>query len=233
MEQNVRDRKPDAWMFYVVCDVSGSMHTPRSDGSVTPWQVMFDGLGDILFELNESPTARDICHMSVVAFSDSVEEVLPLTSLRCGDIYIPGLPKGGWTNYHAIFSWLNNAIPRDYERMSADHRVKRPAIYFITDGWPEVDNKMQQDSLWGKPLRQLQAYKSRPIITALGLGKAKKSSLCLIRSAPGEAWVADTDAVPAHLLSAIMDQIIQSVVRSSSSEGFVFDPPRGMKRVSC
>lgn len=220
-------------MFYVVCDVSGSMHAPRSDGSVTPWQVVFDGLGDILFEINESPMARDICHMSVIAFSDGVEEVLPLTSLRNGDVFIPGLPKGGWTNYNAVFSWLSKTVPRDYERLSAGHRVKRPAVYFITDGWPQVDGKMQQDSLWGRPLKQLQAHGSRPIITALGLGEAKESSLCQICSAPGEAWAANADAVPAHLLSAIMDQIIQSVVRSSSGDGFVFDPPRGMRKVSC
>jgi uncharacterized protein YegL len=228
----IRDRKPDAWIFYVVCDVSGSMHAERPDGSITPWQVIYDGLGDILFEIHESPTARDIAHMSILAFGDRVEEVLPLTSLR-DDVYIPSLPKGGWTNYAAVFDWLAQAVPRDYDRLSAQFRVKRPAVYFITDGQPVVEGVAQPDELWKAPLKALHDHSSKPIVTALGLGEAVERTLCDVRSSPGQAWVASPEAVPGQLLGAIIDQIIKSVVQSSSGDDFVFETPRGMRRVEC
>lgn len=208
------------------------MHAERPDGSVTPWQVIYDGLGDILFEIHESPTARDIAHMSILAFADRVEEVLPLTSLR-DDVYIPGLPKGGWTNYAVIFDYLAQVIPHDYTRLSADFRVKRPAVYFITDGQPVVEGQAQPDKLWKGSLKSLQVHESKPIITSLGLGEAVERTLCDVRSSPGQAWVATPEAVPGQLLGAIIDQIIKSVVQSSSGDDFVFETPRGMRRITC
>lgn len=170
--------------------------------------------------------------MSILAFGDRVEEVLPLTSLR-DDVYIPGLPKGGWTDYAAVFDYLAHVIPWDFQRLSVDFRVKRPAIYFITDGQPVVGGKVQPDELWKIPLKALHEHLSKPIITSLGLGEAIERTLCEVRSSPGQAWVATPEAVPGQLLGAIIDQIIKSVVQSSSGDDFVFETPRGMRRITC
>ena len=45
--------------------------------------------------------------------------------------------------------------------------------------------------------------------------------------------MATPEAVPGQLLGAIIDQIIKSVVQSSSGDDFVFETPRGMRRITC
>jgi uncharacterized protein YegL len=191
-----------------------------------------DGLPDIIYELEESPTARDIAHLAVTAFSDGVQDVLPLTPMRDQQI-IPALPKGQYTNYGSIFSWLADAVPRDHERLMRTHNPKCPTIYFLTDGHAVVNGRMQPDSEWVPALTRLRDAACRPIIVSLGFGDAKTDALCRIATAEGGAWIAEGVQPPSVLLRSILRNIVMSVVRSASSSHFMFAAPDGMRRLGC
>jgi uncharacterized protein YegL len=111
---------------------------------------MSDGLPDIIYELEESPTARDIAHLAVTAFSDGVQDVSLLTPMRDQQI-IPALPKGEYVSYGVIFSWLADAVPRDHERLMRTHNPKCPTVYFLADGHAVVSGRTQPDSEFAAP----------------------------------------------------------------------------------
>lgn len=236
--KEIRDEREPArlqaekvWPFYVVYDVSYSMWNPDAFGDYTPWHVMRDSLADLIYEINYSPAARDICHLGVFAFSEDVKTVLPLTPLRNNGLTIPVLPQGRETNYAKIFKALAQTIQNDYARLSKGSRVKRPTVYFVTDGEAQTGGKLQPESVWGPELQRLHGLDSRPVIVALGLGDARETALRTIRSAPGPACVAEIGALPGQLLKAIVNSIIFSVVNSAGRDEFVFDLPPGMRRV--
>jgi uncharacterized protein YegL len=207
------------------------MWDPETFGDYTPWHVMRDSLADLIYEINFSPAARDICHLAVIAFSDDVKTVLPLTPLRNENLTIPVLPQGRETNYAKAFKVLAQAVQNDYSKLSKTCSVKRPTVYFVTDGEAQIGGKLQPETVWMPELQRLHQLTCRPLVVALGLGKAREGALRAIRSAPGPACVAELDAVPGQLLKAIVNSIIFSVVNSAGSDEFVFDLPPGMRRV--
>jgi uncharacterized protein YegL len=225
------DRRPDAWLFYLVCDVSGSMyHGPHLR---TPWDAMAANLDNILERIRRSPTAQDIAHLSIVAFAQNVHVVLPLTWMGDPYIPVPVLPKGDTTDFGVVFDYLSEQVPEDYTRMERQFRVKRPAVYFITDGKPGTRDAAQPDEKWTVPLARLKSHRSRPIITALGLGEAQEPNLCRIAEPPGGAWMAIGDVTPADVLESIIREIIKSVASSSIGNDFLFSRPNGMRAAVC
>jgi uncharacterized protein YegL len=224
-----------AWPFYIVCDVSQSMWDeafyPKQD--YTPWHVMRDGMIDLLYEIDLEPRACAWCHLSVIAFSDEVQVVLPLTAMTTPNVHLGDLPKGGWTDYAAVFKFLSDRVAQDFAMLdNPGTHIKRPTVYFITDGEPQTHGKAQPDADWLPHLRALHNHKSEPIVVALGLGIVKESTLLQIRAAPGPACVAMPGVSPGDLLSAIVGDIIQSVLNSTSRGEFSFEVPAGMRRLS-
>lgn len=225
--------KPEAWPFYVVCDVSSSMwHEEFHPGNdYTPWNIMSDGLGALLDEIDRSPSAHDICHLSVIAFGERVETVLPLTQFHDDKVVFGHLPKLVFTDYAQVFHHLAQTVENDYYRLSHTHILKRPTIYFLTDGRPQTDAGDQADQQWRPYLDALHALPSMPIMVSLGFGNAPEDALRAIASEPGPACVADDSAQPSDLLRAIINSIIKSVKRSAETQQFVFDLPAGMRRL--
>lgn len=226
-------RLPTAWPFYVIYDVSESMwHSKFHHTDYTPWHVMRDGLADLLAEIDFEPSAKDCCHLSVVAFSDQVEVILPLTPMSSDDVNIGALPQGGTTDYALVFDHLANQLARDYDHLVQHYSLKRPVVYFVTDGAPFVNGRVQPDAVWVPPLQRLHAHESQPIVVALGLGTVEERALATVRAAPGPACVAEAGVSPGELLRAIVGSIIKSVINSSGRDEFLFDIPAGMRRLA-
>ena len=228
-------RRPKAWPFYIICDVSRSMWDPRfHDGNQhTPWHVMRDGLADLVFAVEESPTASDICHLGVIAFADTVTEVLPLTSFRGSAMSIGALPQGSYTDYAQLFHDLAGILDRDLSRLATTHDSKPPAIFFITDGEATgPDGELQPDDVWKAQLSRVHGRVPQPDIVTLGLGEARESALVTIRAGRGPACLADLSANPGDLLKSIIDSIVKSVLASTTQESFWFDVPASMKRLA-
>lgn len=230
----------DAWPFYIVCDVSQSMWHEKfhSDPLKSPHYIMNSSFPGMMAAIDRDVTARAIAHVSVIAFSDKAEVVTPLSKVVDGSTADPiyALPKGGQTDYAQAFKTLSATIRSDVGKLQAKNmHVKGPAVFFLTDGAPMVDHKPQPLAVWRSEWTRLvdPGFRHRPRIISLGLGAVDEQTLKLVASADpqGAACIAESGITAGSLLSAIIDIIIFSITQSSVTGSFVFDTPRGMRRV--
>jgi uncharacterized protein YegL len=163
--------------------------------------------------------------------------VLPLKKMSDG-FHIGPLPKGTYTNYAKAFTTLNVVIDADLQRLEgSDLEVKRPVVFFITDGQPVVDGNEQPREAWEPPLRRLHAFSAwRPegravpiAVIALGFEGTNTENLRLVSKAPGVACVAEVGVASPHdLMSSLLKSILTSITVSTAEGEFSFVPPRGM-----
>jgi uncharacterized protein YegL len=228
-----------AWPFYVVCDVSESMHGKpmgRAD-EPTPYEAMQEALLELVDFAEGHVEAGDIAHLGVLTFADDTDVVLPLRKMSDG-CEIGQLPKGLFTNYAQLFTKLSDVIDADLRRLGSLYRkVMRPVVFFITDGQPVVDGIDQPREVWEPPLRRLHAFSApRPegrgvpiAVVALGFEGTNRENLRMVAKAPGVACVATAGvASPHELMSDLLTSILDSVTNSAVEGNFIFVPPRGM-----
>lgn len=226
-----------AFPFYVVCDVSRSMWDEEfSRGQpVTPLSVIEDALPDMLTVLEDDPVACDTAHLSIVAFGDTPQMILPLTPLA-QDPMIPALPRQGATNYAEVFGFLDQQLRYDQHALtSAGLGYYTPVVFFLTDGNPQVAGVTQEERAW-VPRREALGGASHPfspVIVALGIGNVDVNTVQHVKSTrpPGVACVADGGVVPGDLLRAIINSIRFSISNSVGHGEFQFKTPRGMRRL--
>ena len=241
----------EAWPFYIALDVSRSMHAGDRDRAGnqqrTPWSAIADNLSDILFGLEESPMVADTVHLSVLAFADDVTTLLPLTRVASGINGLPSLPKGKQTNYAALFEHLHDTMAGDLDQLNATYaKVKRPAVFVVSDGEPFVGNERQPATEWRPWLDKLHAlHVSRPpkprtqgperklpvAVVAMGFGTSREETLRQLRQKPGIACVAEDDTADSRkLVEEILQSILDSVLDSATAGGDVqFRLPDGMR----
>ena len=132
----------EAWPFYIVCDVSSSMH----DGSfseywgseVSPWRRLFSATREVVSKLSDNEEVRQQVHLSVVEFADRAETILKLTRLD-QNFSVENFSKGGLTDFAAVWEHLARMIPENQKELtSARFKSARPTIFFITDGNPDI-----------------------------------------------------------------------------------------------
>jgi uncharacterized protein YegL len=223
--------------FYVVCDVSRSMWDPEftKGQPMTPLSVIEDALPDMLTVLEEDPTAADTAHLSVVAFGDKPEVVLKLTSLK-QDPMIPALEKQGSTDYAKVFTFLDEVLRDDQQRlMKANLGAYTPVVFFLTDGDPQVNGYAQPEQKWLPARERLEApaHPFHPVIVALGIGSVSEDTVRKLRSnrPRGIACVAESTVIPGDLLRAIINSIVFSITKSAGQGEFQFKTPPGMRRL--
>jgi uncharacterized protein YegL len=225
--------------FYVVCDVSRSMWDPEftPDQPMTPHSVIEDALIDMLAVLEDDPMASDTAYLSVIAFGDNPETVVELTALKDEPI-IPTLPKQYSTDYVKIFEFLDKTLRADQQRLTkANLGYYTPAVFFLTDGEPQINGVLQPESKWLPARRALEAsvHPFHPVIVALGIGTVTKDTDTVrkLRSEKprGIACVAETTVIPGDLLRAIIKSIIFSISKSASQGEFEFRTPAGMRNL--
>jgi uncharacterized protein YegL len=221
--------------FYVVSDVSRSMWDPAfSPGQpMTPLDVVEQALPDLLDTLEDDPIARDTAHLSLIAFGDTAVPVLPMTPLKHINS-IPALPRQISTNYSAVFTFLANQLIADYHQyVRAGIATYTPAVYFLTDGNPQVNGRYQDRHDWLPHRYGLEAprFPFRPLVVALGMGDVADETVRLLRSTSprGVACVAEPGAAPGTLLRAVISSIIVSISSSAENGELVFDTPPGMR----
>lgn len=225
-----------AWPFYIVCDVSASMHSRRI-GIKTPYDAMQEALVHLINFADDNIEVSQIAHLGLLTFADDAQVVLPLRKMSDG-FQIGQLPKGMYTNYARAFTTLNAVIDADLKRLEgSDLEVKRPVVFFITDGQPVVDAKEQPREVWEPPLRRLHAFSAwRPegrevpiAVIALGFEGTNTENLRLVSKSPGVACVAEAGVASPHdLMSALLKSILTSITVSTAEGEFSFVPPRGM-----
>jgi uncharacterized protein YegL len=190
----------------------------------------------ILFELETHPVVGDLAYVSIVAFHETTSVVVPLQPpTQLGGLQ---LPKGNLTDYEQAFASLYEIIRGDCEPLDGSHRLKRPAVFFITDGNPIVSAGAQPRELWLQSRNRLTAktFRYRPNIVALGFGSATQPNLCAVATPLGGkklAYIAERTSQVVDVLRGIAQSIILSIGVSVENDDFVFHSPEGLHQIGC
>jgi uncharacterized protein YegL len=200
--------------FYLVCDESGSM-----DGA--PIRAINDALPELHQEIGSNPVVADKTQFCIIGFSDDAEVLLELSDLS-QVMGLPVLKTRGGTSYAAAFRVLKQTMERDIAQLkSAGHKVYRPVVFFLTDGYPT-------DANWEKEYRALvdPGLSWHPNILAFGIGEADANTISAI--ATFKAFIADNTIGPADALKEFATALTKSIVRSGSTateEGMKLQAP--------
>ncbi|TDD02307.1 VWA domain-containing protein [Nonomuraea deserti] len=226
--------RPRAFPFYIVCDVSHSMHTAREDGRPTPFEVLSNCVGELLFELEAGdPGVSEAAHVAVVSFADKVEVVLPLTR-PCDAIRVPALRPGMQTDYLAAFRGLVKIIEKDHRKLSRQFDVRAPVVFFITDGEPYVGANHQDVEIWGPARDRLAGLDPAPYIVALGFGSVQEDTLRRVATTlRGEvlAFAGEVATGAATVLHGIAQAVSDSISASVNRNTAVLRGPAGMRQL--
>lgn len=234
---SVLDQLPKVFPFYLVCDVSASLHHPETwkRAPEVPLDAMAQAFEDVFFLLRDDEAVGDLGLLSLIVFGDTAEVLVPLTfigSMR----RLPTLPRQVYTNYKKVFELLDATVRSDVARLAKDYRVSPPVVYFISDGEPLLDGKRQPLTDWLPARQQLDdpLWEDRPYIVSLGVGKAAAGTVALVasRNPRGVACIADGSVPLVDLIRRIISQICASVTASIRERELVFDAPAGMRRLS-
>lgn len=200
--------------FYLVCDESGSM-------AGDPLKAINEALPELHKEIGLNPVVSDKTQFSIIGFSDTAEVLLEMSDLS----QVTGLPvlspKGG-TNFAAAMRCAKEQIEQDVVRLkAAGHKVYRPVIFFLTDGFANTDWKTEWQELTAPE------FPYRPNIVAFGIGQADENTISAV--ATFKAFIVNRDMSPAAALQefavALTKSIVQSGTHSSEDGGMTLQTP--------
>jgi uncharacterized protein YegL len=186
--------------FYLVCDESGSM-------SGSPIDAINNSLPELHQEIGANPVVADKTRFCLIGFSDNADVLLPLSDLSTVTS-MPKLSAGGGTNYQAAFDVLRKTIDSDVASLKqAGNTVYRPAVFFLSDGYPNRNN-------WQQSFQALTDanWRPRPNILAFGFGSADENVIRQV--ATTRAFMANGSIGPAEALREFANSLIRSIVNS-------------------
>ena len=194
----------EVMLFYIVCDESASMGT---NGGI---ETINESLPELHATLVSDPLVVDKSRLSIIAFSETAEVILPLSkATEINDM--PGVAENTTTNYSAAFTTLKQAIEADVDGLKGQgYRVFRPCVFFITDGDPTDDN-------WESSYDELMNHRYRPHIIAYGVDGATVDTLKRVGNL--KAFMGVDRVMAAKALSSMMTSIGNTVVNSVSQVG--------------
>lgn len=218
------DVKATVLPVYFVADESGSM------GGVIA--ELNGGVASLLDELAKEAFAAAKVRLAIWGFSDTAVMHLPLTDPRRIET-VPTFAARNNTSFGTVFKELRSRIPEDVARLKSDgYLVNRPAVFFLTDGYPDDNDN------WRDPLQELksQAFRERPNLLAFGIGDAQPAVIREIASNEQYALIAakgtDTGAALAKFCVALTVSVIKSAqAAAAGNQQLVIQPPEGFIKV--
>lgn len=199
--------------FYLLCDVSGSMSLHIA--------TLNQALVEFRDTLAKDPVLSDKVQFGVVDFSDDAREVIPLGDFAEADIDRHRLGVRGGTSYAAGFTKLREVIKRDITSGAAQYKYFRPAVFFLTDGYPNGGED------WPTAFAELTAFdpatgqgnKSYPLFVPFGIGDADASVLSqLIHPMDRSAlFMANAGTTPAAAIQKMTEGMLKSMLASGRS----------------
>ncbi|WP_071288555.1 vWA domain-containing protein [Mycolicibacterium llatzerense] len=198
--------------FYLSADVSGSMepHLP----------VLNEALRGFRDTLAKDPVLADKVQFGVLDFSDDSNVVVPLGDFSSADLEHRQLSSRGGTNYAAAFTTLRNTIEADLTAGQERYRYYRPAVFFLTDGYPNGGD-------WRNAFRALTAFdpatgagfRSYPLFVPFGIGDADRGILTeLVHPVDrSQLFMANAGTSPAAAIEAMTKAMLTSILSSGRS----------------
>jgi uncharacterized protein YegL len=163
--------------------------------------AMNQALTEVHAALAGDPMGFDHVRLSIIAFSDNTEVLLPLCKVT--DVAdMPRITESGLTNYGTAFELLQSTIEDDVSSMKGEgFRVYRPLVFFMSNGEPS-DN-------WELAYEGLTNHTFRPHITSFGFECADATILAKI--ATMGFYVGQDDADAGRALADVMISNLQQI----------------------
>lgn len=209
-ERTVTEEGQLVMPFYLICDVSGSMHGDM--------EVLNDGVTRLRRAIVAEPVVDDVAQVCVMSFSDTTKVVMPMGQMSESEV--PRLNVEGGTNYGTAFRALAQAIGADNARLKGQgYKIYRPCAFFLTDGMP-------LDSDWHQTFTSTLTYdrqtgrgmKAYPIFVPFGFRDAQDDVLKQLAYPPERGkWYHARSASVEDALRGVIDIIMSTVVTSGLS----------------
>jgi len=184
--------------FYIVCDEGESM-AGESINAVN------DGITAVFKALSADPVVDAKARVSIIAFAESAEVILPLSQISSIATGVPGCSVRGPSSYSAAFRKTKEQIDIDLAGLRAQNlHVLRPVVFFISDG-------VTRDELWQSEHAALtdDRYRDRPHIISFGVAGAQADVIRDVATPVDRAgkkkfaWKADDGTNPGPALTEI------------------------------
>ena len=147
--------------IYLVLDTSGSM-------TGDPISAVQQGLNMLLSDLNSEPSALETAYLSVITFSTTAQQVVPLTAI--GDFKAPPLDASGTTAFGAALAKVEECLARDVIKGGSGRKGDwRPLVFVMTDGQPT--------DTWEPAAARIKAAKVGNVIACAAGGAADEQML--------------------------------------------------------
>jgi uncharacterized protein YegL len=116
---------------YLVLDTSGSM-------TGEPIESLKNGVQVLISSLRQDPYALETAWLSVITFSTSAQQLVPLTELST--FQMPDLQAAGTTSLGEALNLLAQKVDTEVARTTSEQKGDwKPLVFIMTDGEPTDD----------------------------------------------------------------------------------------------
>ncbi len=197
---------------YILADVSGSMQG-------TPIESVKSGIRQLHRDLMGDPQAIESAYLSVLTFSSSAQQVVPLTEVAMFNP--PDLVASGNTNFGDGLRLLIECFDRELVRTTPEVKGDwRPLVFILSDGAPT-------DTDWPTYAQQLRDRKPANIIAVACGDQADVSVLKQVTESVIQMQDMSPDAFRAFFkfVSASVKQTSAKVGAIADGAGITLPPP--------
>ncbi|MBK5720879.1 VWA domain-containing protein [Dysgonomonas sp. Marseille-P4677] len=118
---------------YLLLDVSASM-------SGEPIEAVKNGVQVLISSLRQDPYALETAYLSIITFSASAKQIVPLTELSM--FQMPELQASGTTSLGGALSLLASKVETEITKTTLKQKGDwKPLVFIMTDGAPTDDWK--------------------------------------------------------------------------------------------
>ena len=195
---------------YLLIDSSGSMVGE-------PIHAVNVGLGSLVAGLRQDPYALESVALSIITFSNTIDELLPLTPLE--DVQVPEivLPRSGATHLGEALEILCEKVARNVQKSTPTSKGDfRPMLFILTDGKP---SDLQ---LYEKMIAKIKQANFAAIVGCAAGPKAKSEYLQRLTET-----VVSLDTMDSSAFSAFFKWVSDSIAAGSMSAGVSMNTGNG------
>ena len=195
---------------YLLLDVSGSM-------TGEPITAVQNGVQTMVSALMNEAQALETAYLSVITFSNSAEQLIPLTPLN--QFNPPQLTAGGMTSLGEALKLVADCAEREVVKNTPDTKGDwRPLVFLLTDGCATDDVS--------KGLAEFKKRKWGIVVACAAGSGADTAELSKITEA-----VVTLDTADSSTLAAYFRWVTASIVTSSKSVGTANKEPSGVEQL--
>ncbi len=181
---------------YLLLDCSSSM-------TGQPIEQVRQGLKALLDDLRTEPMAVETVYLSVITFSSTAQQVIPLTELM--QFKEPQIQASGATSLGAALQLLTDCLAKEVRKNTADQKGDwKPLVFLMTDGMPTDSWENSADAVKQQKIANLIAFAAGPGAEVKNLKRITEIVLKSDELSPGA-------------LKAFFQWMSQSILRTGKS----------------